>query len=111
MNVPSRVFRNHRLPVPGIAARGTSLAHIAVERNDYAFAVVQLDADLTAGVGRNFPSVFEGHPGSSLQRALCDLYGVELDEKGIAFPYAPQRPNAIAADQMAAKSARHLVLG
>jgi hypothetical protein len=146
MKVPSRVFRNHRMPNPyrpnlvpvsvpdrctadshsacnmrtetlqrsqGSRDRShsTSLAHIPVERNDYAFTIVQLDSDLDASIGRNFPSVFEGHPGSSLQRARCDLYGVELDEKGIAFPCAPQRPNAIAADQMAAQSPRHLVPG
>jgi hypothetical protein len=37
----------------------SSFAQIRVERNDHAFAVVQLDADLTSYLGSDLPSIFK----------------------------------------------------
>jgi hypothetical protein len=85
----------------------TSFAYIPVERNDYALTVMELDADLTVSVRSDLPSIFKRDPSVSLQRALRDLGGIELDEKSIGSPQTPQGPNAIAADHVAAKSPRH----
>ena len=59
------------------------------QRNHDAFAVMQLDADLAARVGSDFPSVFKGDSVATLQRAPRDPFGIKLDEESIAFPYAP----------------------
>ena len=87
----SAIFRT-RSVIPQCAR--ISFAVAPGERNDDAFAVVQLNADLAACVGSDLPSVFKGDPGATLQRAPCDPFGIKLDEEGIAFPYAPQFPNA-----------------
>jgi hypothetical protein len=150
MKVPSRFFRNHKVPDPyrpkpvpvsvpdrctlrapiphvisvrtetlqrspcsrDCAHNGedrTSFARAPGERNDHPLAVMQLDADLTVSVRSDLPSIFKRDPSVSLQRALRDLDGIELDEKSIGSPHTPQGPNAIAADHMAAKSPRHFV--
>ena len=61
---------------------------------------MKLDVDLAAIVGSDLPSCFKDRPGPAFQRAPRNLPRIELNDEGVDFPCAPQRPNAITADHI-----------